>query len=327
MAAPEHALDAVGRARDRSRGADDVRVLVREPVAQPPVPRQGRWAALALLVRPQQLTKNLLVLAAPFVAGALDDGTLVVRALLAALAFALAAAAVYAVNDVHDVRDDRRHPRKRYRPVASGALPVRSALVAGAVLALSALAVAAALGPLTLLVVALYLTTSSAYVLRLRAVPVLDVVTVASGFVLRALAGAAATSLPVSDWFLLVTLFGSLFLVCAKRRSELVSGSADARRRSTLGSYTTGWLDQVITLALTGTTLAYATWAFQLHDVRAVRAVLALSVAPVLVALLRYLLLVDHGEGERPESLVRDRLLVACSLTWAGLLAVGLYAL
>jgi decaprenyl-phosphate phosphoribosyltransferase len=277
------------------------------------------------LLRPGQWAKNALCLGAPLAAGVLDRPAVLARTLMTVVAFTLVAAAVYAANDVVDADDDRAHPDKRLRPVASGAVGPGTALAIAGVCAACGAAVAGMLGWLTLTVIGAYGLSSAAYVLRLRRVPVLDVVTVAVGFVLRALAGAAATGLAVSSWFLLVALFGSLLLVCAKRRAELFAAVGRDRARTTLDQYTVGWLDQVVTLALTGTVLAYAMWAFQSHGEDVIRSVLAVSVLPVLVALLRYLLLVDRGSGERPEVTVVDPMLLGCAGVWAGLLAVGLY--
>jgi decaprenyl-phosphate phosphoribosyltransferase len=294
-------------------------------VRSPRRPPRGLPAILSL-VRPSQWTKNLLCLAAPAAAGVLASPGPLLRALTATVAFTLAAGAVYAANDVADVACDREHLTKRRRPVASGAVSRRAALAVSAVCAGAGLLVAETVGWLTVMVVAIYLVSSAGYVLHLRRVPVLDVVTVAVGFVLRALAGAAATHLEVSSWFLLVALFGSLFLVCAKRRAELsATTSATSAGRASLREYSVGWLDQVLTLSLSGTVLAYAMWAFQPQGADVIRSVLAVSVLPVLVALLRYLLMVDHGSGERPEHTIVDPTMVGCAVLWCTLLITGLY--
>jgi decaprenyl-phosphate phosphoribosyltransferase len=244
------------------------------------------------------------------------------------IAFTLVACAVYAANDVMDAESDRRHPAKRLRPVASGRVGPRAALAVSAVCALSGLSLAAVLGWPTAAVVAGYALSSGAYVLWLRNLPVLDVTTVAVGFVLRALAGATAAHLVVSSWFLLVALFGSLFLVCAKRRAELValgSGSAAGGSRRTLSEYGRGWLDQVVTLSLTSTVLAYAMWAFQDQRDGVARTLLGVTVLPTLVALLRYLHLVDQGLGERPERTIADPLVVGAAAVWCVLVTAGIY--
>ncbi|HEX2894446.1 MAG TPA: decaprenyl-phosphate phosphoribosyltransferase [Marmoricola sp.] len=282
--------------------------------------------ALLALGRPRQWLKNALVLAAPAAGGVLLRPDALERSLVATVAFVAASAAVYALNDTMDVESDRRHPTKCRRPVAAGAISPRLALIAAAAAAVSAVALASALGWLSPLIVGCYLAVSVAYTLWLKHLPVVDVVIVAAGFVLRALGGASAVNLRVSSWFLLVSLFGALFIVSAKRRAEVRSLGPDARTRASLDAYTGDWLSQVLVMSLTGTLIAYASWAFQVAGHDTVRPVLAVSVLPVLVALLRYLLMVDRGDGERPEaSLIGDRLLLACALVWCALMAWGLY--
>lgn len=293
-------------------------------VPQPRAPASHPWREVLALVRPGQWSKNLLVLAAPAAAGVLTHPSVLARCLVAGLAFVAASAAVYAFNDVRDAEDDRQHPDKRHRPVASGAITPRLALTLSALGAALSLILAALMNAVTLALVASYLLLSLAYTLRLKRLPVLDIVVVASGFVLRALAGAAATRLQVSDWFLLVSLFGALFIVSSKRRAE--TNRIGARTRAVLADYPAEWLTQVLTLSLSGTVLSYAAWAFQVSTVDTMRPALALSVLPALVVLLRYSLLVSQGRGERPERLlVRDRLVVATGLAWGVLVAWGLY--
>ncbi|MGN6612545.1 MAG: decaprenyl-phosphate phosphoribosyltransferase [Angustibacter sp.] len=290
-------------------------------------PRPGAVArGLLALGRPRQWLKNALVLAAPAAGGVLLRPDALERTLAATVAFVGASAAVYALNDTLDADADRRHPTKRERPVAAGTVSTRLALAAAAAVGAGAVALAAALGWVTALIVGCYLVVSVAYSLWFKHVPVLDVVVVATGFVLRALGGASAVSLHVSSWFLLVSLFGALFIVSAKRRAEVRSVGAAGGTRASLDAYTGDWLSQVLVMSLTGTLIAYASWAFQVTGRDTVRPVLAVSVLPVLVALLRYLLMVDRGDGERPEvSLVGDRLLLVCALAWCALMAWGLY--
>lgn len=279
-----------------------------------------------VVTRPRQWVKNALVLAAPAAGGVLLNPATLGRSLLATLAFVAASASVYAFNDVLDVDADRCHPVKRLRPVASRALSTRGALAVAAAAATSSLLMAATLDWRTTAIVSVYLVVSVVYTAGLKQVAVLDVVVVAAGFVLRALAGASAARLPVSNWFLLVSLFGALFLVTAKRRAELRSLGAGTQTRTTLDAYTGDWLSQVLVMALTGTLIAYASWAFQVTGHDTVRPVIAVSVLPVLIALLRYLLLVDRGEGERPElSLIGDRVILGCALAWSALIGWGLY--
>ena len=184
-----------------------------------------------LTTRPRQWPKNLLVFAAPLAAASLgrDDGF--GYALLAMFAFGCASAAVYFVNDVVDVERDRRHPVKRNRPIASGALPEQDAVVLAVLAAVFAVGAGVVIGePLLVAAASAYLCTSFLYSFRLKHVPFVEMVIVASGFVLRVLGGAAATHVRPSVWFLLVCSLGALGVAVAKRYTELTSLGADAVR-------------------------------------------------------------------------------------------------
>jgi decaprenyl-phosphate phosphoribosyltransferase len=293
------------------------------PAGRAPAPRTGRVPALLRLARPGQWAKNVLVFAAPAAAGQLESGPTLGRTLVLAAAFVAASVAVYALNDVLDAPLDRRHPRKRTRPVAAGAIRPRTALLLSAGAAGAGLAAAAALGLGALATLAGYLLISALYTLKLKHTPVLDVLAVSTGFVLRALSGAAANHLVVSNWFLLVSLFGALYLVTGKRNAE-----ATAEARPVLSAYPQAWLQQVMTMALTGTVISYAMWAFQYLGTEVVHPLLAASVAPFLVVMLRYGLLLAQGGGERPERLLfRDRVMILTGLVWAALVGGGIYLL
>jgi len=277
------------------------------------------WS-LVRLSRPQQWHKGLMVYAAPAAAGVLDRPDLLLRATVAAFSFVLLSVAVYAFNDVQDADDDRGHPRKRTRPVASGAVSRGTAWVWGLLTGLVGLACASTLGTPTLGIGAFYLVTSLLYVYWLKQVAVVDVVVVALGFVLRAVAGGTATGIPLSTWFLAVALFGALFLVAGKRRAQLGS------KRFAGPAYTATWLDQLLTVSLLGTSLCYGLWAYQFLGPDMHSVPLALSFVPFLTGLLRYALLVSAGHGERPEAdLFRDPVLLLSGLAWAVTVGIGLY--
>ena len=192
----------------------------------------GRWlAAVIRTTRPRQWPKNLLVFAAPLAGATVgrDDG--LGYAAAAAVAFGCASAAVYLVNDVVDAERDRRHPVKRHRPIASGALPGAHAVALAVLAACCALAIGAAIGvPLLMAAAAGYLCSSFLYSAGLKHVPFVEMVLVASGFLLRVLGGAAATHVRPSVWFLLVCSLGALGVAVAKRYTELTSLGADALR-------------------------------------------------------------------------------------------------
>jgi decaprenyl-phosphate phosphoribosyltransferase len=287
--------------------------------------REATARSLLRLSRPQQWHKAVMLFAAPAAAGALESPIVILRAAIAAAGFVLLAVAVYAFNDIRDAPDDRRHPRKRLRPVASGAISPAVAGIFGVTAALLGLAIVSALGWSTFGLAAAYLVAQILYVAGLKHIAVVDLVVVALGFVLRAAAGGTATGLPVSHWFLLVSLFGAMFLVTGKRKAEHFA-AGNAVSRPVLAAYPSSWLDQVMTVSLLGTAMSYGMWAFQYlgHDVY--RELLAISFLPFFTGLLRYALLVSTGRGEEPEhEIFRDRVLLIAGLTWSALLGIGLY--
>jgi decaprenyl-phosphate phosphoribosyltransferase len=288
--------------------------------------RTSRGRSLLKLSRPQQWHKAVMLFAAPAAAGVIDHPLVLLRATVAAAAFILLSIGIYAFNDVRDAPDDRFHQRKQYRPVASGAVSPAAALVFGCAAVLAGLITAAGLGVPTFLLGLGYLAAQLAYVYGLKHVAVVDVVLVALGFALRAAAGGTATGVPVSNWFLLVSLFGALFLVAGKRRAERGSTTAGARSRPVLVAYSMAWLDQLVTVGLLGTSLSYGLWAFQYLGDDVIHQLLTVSFVPFLTGLLRYGLLVSTGRGELPEhELFRDRVLLVAGLTWSLLVGAGLY--
>lgn len=298
-----------------------------EPAAWPVDARRSRSRAGALLraVRPRQWTKNLLVLAAPAAAGVLVEAPALVATALAFLAMVLASAATYLLNDLVDLEADRHHPVKQHRPIASGELPVAVAVGAAGALALAGVALGAAVQPELGLVVAGYLGLTCSYTLWLKHQPVLDVAAIAGGFILRVLAGAAAVDVPVSRWFVIVTSFGSLFVVLGKRRGELADlGEQAGEVRPALAAYTREYLSGVSTLTSGVAVIAYCTWAFE--GTGASAPWLVASIAPFVVAVMRYGLVVEQGRGAEPEEVfLADRPLQAAGLVWALLFTVGVH--
>jgi len=288
--------------------------------------RGGSLPALVAAVRPRQWTKNCLVIGAPLASGRLFEGAVLRATGVAFVALCLAASCTYLVNDVHDVEEDRGHPRKRHRPVASGRLSRRGALVAAGVAAAAALAVAGAQGRLLVGLVALYLVITLGYTLLLRSEPVLDLVAVAAGFLLRGAAGGVGAGIPVSSWFLLVAGFGSLFLVSGKRYSERIAApdGAPGGGRATLALYSPAYLRFVWASAATLTIITYALWANDVYLVRDEGSWALWSLLPFLIGLLRYSYDVDRGRAEAPEELLlHDRLLQLIGVVWVLMLAVG----
>jgi decaprenyl-phosphate phosphoribosyltransferase len=285
-------------------------------------------SALWRTARPKQWLKNILVFAAPGAAGVLDDGNNLWLTLVAFVSFCLAASGIYVWNDLLDVEADRRHPTKRDRPIAAGELSVGAARVAGVVLPIAALALAALTGRWeTVAVVGTYIVITLAYTVRLKHVPVVDVVTVAAGFVLRAAAGAVAVDVPMSRWFVLCITFGSLFIVVGKRYAELNEVGDSAQTRATLEVYSLGYLRMVLAVSLAGVLISYCVWAFETSAASGSDwPFYELSIVPMLMALLRYLLVLDEGQGSAPEEVfTSDRLLMLLGLCWIVVYGLAVY--
>jgi decaprenyl-phosphate phosphoribosyltransferase len=273
--------------------------------------------------RPRQWTKNLLVLAAPCAAGLIDRPLVAAQVAGAFAVLCLVSSATYLVNDVRDREQDRLHPRKRSRPVAAGELSPRAALTFAAAFALIGLVAATAIAPALAAVALGYLLLTASYSLWWRRVIVADILAIAGGFVLRALAGGAATDIYLSRWFLIVTASCAVFLVAAKRYAELREHVGSGPARATLEHYSTLGLRLTLVAAAAIGGIAYVSWAFTRP---AHVAWYALSVVPFLLWLARYASLVGAGAGQAPEELIlRDRTLLALGVVWAFLFLGGVY--
>ncbi|MEM7052297.1 MAG: decaprenyl-phosphate phosphoribosyltransferase [Acidobacteriota bacterium] len=277
-------------------------------------------AALVRSLRPTQWAKNLFVLA-PLVFGhALFDRELLGRGLAAFAAFCLAASAIYLFNDLRDRERDRLHPLKRHRPIASGALPVGLATTASLTAAAAALGIAYALGPLCLLVIAIYLVLNGLYTLHLKQVVILDVMIISLGFVLRVLAGGAAIGVAVSHWLLLCTIFLALFLGFSKRRHEIsLLAERAADQRQVLSQYSLPFLDQMINVVTASSVVAYALWAVAPETTaRYGGPYLIYTIPLVLFGVFRYLYLVYQRRDERnpTEALMKDWPFLTNLLLW-----------
>jgi decaprenyl-phosphate phosphoribosyltransferase len=289
--------------------------------------RRGRARAVVATMRPKQWIKNALVIAAAGAAGALGHDDTPGRVLVACGAFCLLASGIYAINDVRDADEDRRHPRKRFRPVAAGELDARIATGLGLSLLLAGMLLCAAIGPLLALVGAGYAAVTLSYTLLWRRVIVFDIFAVAAGFVLRAVAGGVAAPVTLSHWFLLVVTSSAVFVAGAKRYAELLRTDErrDPRRR-VLESYSPRALELIIAGATAVALLAYCVWAFSLPTVDGIPW-RPLTILPFAACLLRYGELVRGGAGEAPEDvLLTDRPLQLAGVVWLALFALGVHA-
>lgn len=287
---------------------------------------ERKLAGLLRSMRPRQWVKNLLVLAAPASAGVLTSGPRLATALTAVGVFCLVASGTYLVNDVLDVEADRRHPRKRGRPIAAGVVPVPLAVGTASVSMLVGLTIAvAALDPVFAVIVATYGVTTLVYSAWLKHVAIIDIAVIALGFVLRAVGGAVVTDVATSDWFLLVVSFGALLVAGGKRYGERDALDVVDETRPVLAAYSPAFLRQVVTVAAAAAVVCYTLWAMAPGSPLSNEWRMA-SVAPFVIAILRYLMLIDLGDGQTPEdALLGDRMLQVTGLVWAILFGLAVY--
>lgn len=285
--------------------------------------------ALVRAGRPRQWTKNVLVLAAPGAAGLLDDGSVLAAALGVFVAFCLASSGTYIWNDIHDRHADAQHPTKRHRPIASGAIAVPVASIAAVVLLLAGVGLAFVVAPAAGLVVVTYVVLTTTYSLALKHVAVVDLVVIAAGFVLRAMAGAESSDVDMSTWFILCTSFGSLFIVTGKRYAEIREfGDGAAIIRPSLASYTASFLHTVLAMSVTAALVTYCIWAFEVRELATTTLPFyELSIIPMAMALLRYLLVLEQGRGSAPEEIFAgDRSMQVLGAVWLVVFGLGVYA-
>ncbi len=302
--------------------------LAARPEDGPPArPRRSMLHALVVEARPKQWVKNVLVVAAPAAAGVLGEGSAIFDTFIAFVAFCLAASGTYFLNDSFDVEADRLHAKKRFRPIAAGEVPVPTARVVGVLLIICGIAIGFVTGWKLPVVIATYIAFTTTYSVWLKHVAVVDLGMVAAGFVLRLIAGATAVDVPISVWFFIVGSFGSLFMVAGKRHAEHMDlGSEAAGHRVTLSEYSLEYLGYVRSVASGVTMVGYCLWAFEKSMGKAGVPWYELSIVPFVLAVLRYALLVERGEGGAPEDLVlRDRPLQVMGLLWVVLVGIGLY--
>lgn len=290
------------------------------PVTGPP---QNLIAGVIKAIRPRQWVKNVLVFAAPVAAlgsdVAVDYREMLINVSVAFVVFCMAASAVYLVNDVRDVEADREHPTKRFRPIAAGVVPEWLAYTLAVVLGVASLAISWVFVNADLTVVMLvYIVMQLAYCFGLKHQAVLDICIVSSAYLIRAIAGGAATNIRLSQWFLLVMAFGSLFMVAGKRYAELqLAERTGAKIRKSLESYTGTYLRFVWTLSATAVVLCYGLFAFQRDG--GAGSWWAVSMIPFTIAILRYAVDVDSGMAGEPEEIaLRDRVLQLLALALVG---------
>lgn len=278
---------------------------------------------IARVIRPQQWIKNVFVFVPLFFGGSLLDTTDIIAAVTAAMAFCFISSSIYCLNDIIDVEDDRRHPTKCHRPIAAGKISVAQAYV------MMALMVALSFGSVALLggyalgvgaVVGLYLLMNVAYCLVLKRYAILDVCTIAFGFVLRLFAGGIATGIGLSNWIVLMTFLLTLFLSLAKRRDDVLkmNQTGHAPRKNT-SRYNLDFINQAITITATVTLVCYVMYTVSPEvEQRIGTRYLYLTTVFVIIGILRYLqlTLVDNKSGDPTKAMLHDRVLQAVVLLW-----------
>ncbi len=278
--------------------------------------------------RPKQWLKNVLVFAAPGALGDFGHGH-AAEAILMFIAFCLASSGTYFWNDILDVEEDRRHPKKRFRPIASGEVPILLARVVGSLLLVGGIVLPLATRPAATAIVALYVVLTISYSTIFKHIVLIDLVLVSSGFLLRAIGGAVATDTRMSKWFVLCTAFGSLFIVAGKRFSEYTEmGSMRATTREVLDQYSDGLLRMLVGISATAMIVSYCLWAFESAEALQYVGVpyFELSIIPMVVALFRYILLLEKGQGGAPEEIfVGDRHIQFYGLVWIVVYGLGVY--
>ncbi|MEV0249913.1 decaprenyl-phosphate phosphoribosyltransferase [Nocardia sp. NPDC050712] len=283
---------------------------------------------LVKAVRPRQWVKNVLVLAAPLAAGpdVVGNASVLGNVAIAFVVFCMAASGIYLVNDSMDVEADRAHPTKRYRPIAAGIVPVNLAYALALVLLIGSILLSFLASWHLAIVMSVYIGIQLAYCFGLKHQAVLDICIVSSGFLLRAVAGGAAAGIDLSQWFLLVMAFGSLFMAAGKRYAELqIALSTGAKIRKSLEYYTPTYLRFVWTLSATALVIFYGLWAFQQGE-KNDTIWYAISMVPFTVAVLRYAVDVDGGEAGEPEEIaLGDRVLQVLAIALIGAVGVAVY--
>ena len=292
--------------------------------------QRSTTALLATSLRPEQWTKNLLLFAGLLFGGRLLELDAVITAMAGFAIFSALSGATYLLNDIWDREADRRHPLKQTRPIASGQLDISTGAWSAAILIAGAIGAAWLLSPRLAGIAAAYVGLLFFYSTTLKHVVIVDVLAIAGGFVLRAVAGAVAVEVPIGSWLLVCTTLLALFLALSKRRHELVLLGGDAsRHRPSLEHYSPYLLDQMIAVVTASTLIAYTVFATSADTAQRLgTSRLAFTVPFVLYGIFRYLYLVHQrlGGGSPAEMLLTDRPLLLCVALWVCAVMLLMYS-
>lgn len=279
-----------------------------------------RTLAVIKMLRPHQWLKNLMLFFPPFLGGVLSDPNVLQRGLVPFVAFCLASSSTYVFNDIRDRERDRLHPKKKLRPIASGAIPVKNALVVGIVLLITSILLALQLSYGFMAWLAAYLCLAFVYSVSLKDLPVFDIFCISSGFVFRLMAGGEAFAVVISDWLFLSVLLLALFLSAGKRlgEKEELGGESGAHRRS-LSAYPDGVLEGFMYMTGSAVLVTYTMYVITMQK-------LIFTVPLCCFGLFRYIMLVRSGKsGDPTDSLTKDPVLFAVGLSWTIMVGASIY--
>ena len=285
--------------------------------------------AMVVALRLRQWLKNALVFAAPLAAGSIFERSVLLPTLGAFIAFCLISSSTYLINDMRDVESDRQHPKKSRRPIASGDLKPAIAGVMAIVLLSLSLILGWLIRPELAGVLVIYFIFTLSYSLILKHQPVVELALLAMGFLLRAIAGGVASDLPISQWFLIVAGFGSLFMAAGKRFSELdralkESAGVPPTMRRSLSGYSLSYLRFVSGVAASVTIVSYSLWAFEVGQAPSTLPWAQWSILPFVLAILLYASDIDQAKTEAPEhAITRDKVLLLMGMIWLILFSLG----
>ena len=286
---------------------------------------------LVKLARPKQWIKNFFVFAPLLFSRHVFDLPYLIASIEAFLIFSLASSSVYIINDILDAESDRAHPKKKYRPIASGEISVKLALIFLVILIAVITLSAFYLWPAITFVIELYIVTNLVYSIKIKNIVLLDVFFISLGFMLRVLGGAAAINVPISSWMVLTAIFVSLFLAISKRRGELsqvVNSDNIEKQRKVLKEYTVQFADQLNTIAAAGAIISYALYTVSDRTIVMFGTEKLIYTTPfVIYGIFRYMYLMNKKNmGESPTSIVtKDIPIMIVVMAWFVVCLVIIY--
>ena len=273
------------------------------------------------LIRPKQWLKNFFVFAPILFAGQLLNFDLMFKNIIAFIAFCFVSSSVYIINDISDIESDRVHKKKRFRPLASGEISIKQAKIFFIFIALITIAITSLLNIYFAVVIIVYFVINALYSYKIKNIVLLDVFFISFGFMLRVLGGAVAIDVAISSWMSLTTIFISLFLAISKRRAELSQSDLNDvnKQRKVLNNYDIVFLDQMNTIAATGTIICYALYTVSEKAVTTFHTDYLIYTTPfVIYGIFRYMYLIHRKNlGENPEQIVtKDIPLIINLILW-----------